>query len=203
MKESSYRVPKTEQGMKTFNKIIDAGKCLFSSKGYSAASINEIISEAGVAAGTFYLYFDNKLSLYLYLLDYYKRSIRQTARESIKGLTSRHDIEREGLKSFIKYVYNDPLAYKVVWESLFVDIDIFRDYYIDFSKAYIKNLESAESKKEIKPEIDLETLSYVLMGISNFVGLQILFKDKITDKEIDTIVDNVMKIITEGIFIQK
>lgn len=203
MKEYSYRVPKTNQGMQTFRKIIDAGKTLFSVNGYLATSVNHIIEKAGVAAGTFYLYFDNKLSLYLYLLDYYRISIRQAARDGTKHLESRYDIEREGLKIFIKYVNNDPLAYKLIWESLFVDEKLFVKYYSSFADSYIRNLQKSVAKDEIKKDVDLETLSYVLMGISNFVGLQVLFKNNITDVEIDKIVDQAMKIITEGIFTKK
>lgn len=203
MKEYSYRVPKTNQGMKTFRKIIDSGKTLFAINGYLATSINHIIEKAGVAAGTFYLYFDNKLSLYLYLLDYYRISIRQAARDGTKHLNSRYDIEREGLKIFIKYVNNDPLAYKLIWESLFVDEKLFINYYSSFSESYIRNLEKSVDNNEIKNNIDLETLSYVLMGISNFVGLQVLFKDKITDQEIDKIVDQTMIILSDGIFTKK
>ena len=200
MKEYSYHIPKTEHGMKTFKKIIETGKTLFAINGFLATSINHIIEEADVAAGTFYIYFDNKLALYNYLLDYYRISIRHAANESIKGLTSRYDMEREGLKAFIEYVYEDSLAYKLIWESLFVDENTFKEYYISFSESYVHNLQKAVNKGEIKKDFDLETLSYVLMGISNFVGLQVLFKDKITDEEIDRIVDQAMKTITEGVF---
>ena len=203
MKENTYRIPKTSHGMKTFEKIIDAGRTLFAVNGFQATSINQIIQESKVAAGTFYLYFDNKLSLYLYLLDYYRVSIREASNKSIKGLTTRYEMEREGLRAFIKYVYKDPLAYKLVWESLFVDINIFKEYYVSFSEAYVHNLQKFVDKNEIRENINLETLSYVLMGISNFVGLQVLFKENIKDKEIDKIVDEAMKILTEGIFVKK
>ncbi|HPN61238.1 MAG TPA: hypothetical protein PLO88_03775, partial [Bacilli bacterium] len=107
--------------------------------------------------------------------------------------------EKAGIKAFLSYVHKDPLAYKVIWESLFVDSNIFVDYYSDFSKSYIHQLEK-HVPEEINKTIDLETLSFVLMGISNFVGLQVLFKKECTDEEIDRIADEVMKILSFGIF---
>ncbi|MDD3122696.1 MAG: TetR/AcrR family transcriptional regulator [Candidatus Izemoplasmatales bacterium] len=200
MKPDTYRLPKTKVGEKTFNKIIRTGKKLFSNNGYHSTSINDIIAKAKVAAGTFYIYFDNKLALYLYLLDEYRLSIRQASSVAIEGLTTRVDIERAGLKSFIQYVKKDPLAYKVIWESLFVDPVIFKEYYESFSASYVFHLKRFVDFGEVRNDIDLETVSYVLMGISNFVGLQILFRDKVTEAEVDFVVDESMKILHNGLF---
>lgn len=203
MNNVSYRLPKTRTGQKTFDKIIRAGKKLFAANGFQATSINDIIAKARVAAGTFYIYFDNKLALYLYLLDLYRSSIRKASSNAIVGLTSRFEMEREGLKAFIKFVKQDPLAYKLVWESLFVDFDIFKEYYMEFSESYVYHLNKFVAMGEIRNDIDIETVSYVLMGISNFVGLQILFRDTVTDQEIDYVVDEAMKILEAGLFIKK
>lgn len=203
MNNVSYRLPKTKTGQKTFDKIIRAGKKLFAANGFQVTSINDIIAKARVAAGTFYIYFDNKLALYLYLLDLYRISIRKASSNAIVGLTSRLEMEREGLKAFIKFVKQDPLAYKLVWESLFVDFDIFKEYYKEFSESYVYHLNKFVAMGEIRNDIDIETVSYVLMGISNFVGLQILFRDTVTDQEIDYVVDEAMKLLEAGLFIKK
>jgi AcrR family transcriptional regulator len=42
----------------------DAGLAVFSSEGYDRATIEAIASGAGVARGTYYLYFDDKLALF-------------------------------------------------------------------------------------------------------------------------------------------
>lgn len=203
MNNASYRLPKTKTGQKTFDKIIRAGKKLFAANGFQATSINDIIAKARVAAGTFYIYFDNKLALYLYLLDLYRNSIRKASSNAIVGLTSRLEMEREGLKAFIKFVKQDPLAYKLVWESLFVDFSIFKEYYMQFSESYVYHLRKYVELGEVRNDIDVETVSYVLMGISNFVGLQILFRDTVTDQEVDFVVDEAMKFLEAGLFIKK
>lgn len=43
--------------------ILDAAKRVFVEKGYDAATINDIATEAGVAAGSIYRYFENKSDL--------------------------------------------------------------------------------------------------------------------------------------------
>jgi AcrR family transcriptional regulator len=200
MKKEEYRLPKTKVGLKSFKKIIKVGKYLYGKSGYNSTSINDIISRAKVAAGTFYIYFDSKLALYLFLLEEYRHNIRRSANEATKNCKNRLEMERAGLKAFIMYVMKDPLAYKLVWESLFVDPSIFKEYYTNFAHSYIIHLKPFVDSGEIRDDIDLETVAYVLMGISNFVGLQIVFNEEATEKDVDFVVDECMKLLTEGIF---
>lgn len=48
--------------------LIEAALDEFTSKSYGEASLNQIIKKAGISKGTFYYHFENKESLYLYLL---------------------------------------------------------------------------------------------------------------------------------------
>lgn len=196
--KQNYRNPKTKVGAKSFNKIVNAGKLLFGKTGYNQTSINDVIAKANVAVGTFYIYFDSKLALYHYLLEEYQERIREAARIAVKGLKSRRDIEREGLKAFILYVIKEPIAYKLIWESLFIEKELFIDYYTRFSKSYIDNLKRFD---DVRKDIDLETVSYILMGIANFVGLQILFKPDPKKADIDFVVNESMKLLDDGLFV--
>lgn len=50
-------------------RIVEAGIEEFSRKLFADASINQIIKNAGIARGSFYLYFEDKLDFYCYLMD--------------------------------------------------------------------------------------------------------------------------------------
>jgi AcrR family transcriptional regulator len=64
--------PKQERGKKTREKLIAAGKELFSKKGYYAATSKEIVKQAGVSIGSFYDYFPDKKMLFLEILTDYR-----------------------------------------------------------------------------------------------------------------------------------
>lgn len=200
MTTTSIRLPKTATGYKSFARIIEVSKKLFAEKGFLATSTNQIIEEAHVAIGTFYIYFDDKRAVYDYLLQDYSKQIRKLIQSSIKDLPTRYEKEREGLKTFIKFSLNDRLSYRIIWESMFVERKLFVDYYSSFAVGYQKQLTQALSNDELNPNVNLETLSFVLMGIANFVGLQIIFKENVTEEEIDQVVDQVMYILSHGIF---
>lgn len=201
MNEENYRLPKRKDGQKTFDHIILTAKKIFAENGYQSTSINEIIEKSGIATGTFYLYFDDKLALYIYLLKQYRKTIRKNINESIINAQTRYEKERLGLKAFIKFAWEDNLAYRIIWESMFVNPKLFQDYYQTFSSDYIRQLAKSIEDKEVRDDVDLETLSYILMGISNFVGLQVLFKNTLDEEELDRIIDSVMLILQKGMFL--
>lgn len=53
----------TPQSTRTVRQLLDAASRVFAAKGYPAASIDQIITEAGLARGTFYRYLSSKLEL--------------------------------------------------------------------------------------------------------------------------------------------
>ncbi len=57
--------------------ILKAAAVLFSRQGYHATSVADVIAAAGISRGTFYLYFDNKDSLFLELMEQFIRSITE------------------------------------------------------------------------------------------------------------------------------
>ncbi|WP_090441729.1 TetR/AcrR family transcriptional regulator [Natronincola peptidivorans] len=61
---------KTKKGQETRNHIIQAAEQLFMEKNVSKVTISEIGQRAGVAKGTFYLYFESKDDLVWNFMDY-------------------------------------------------------------------------------------------------------------------------------------
>jgi len=55
--------------------VLACARSVFSRRGYHATTVSDIIEEAGVARGTFYLYFKSKRSIFDELLDEYLRAI--------------------------------------------------------------------------------------------------------------------------------
>lgn len=55
--------------------ILGAARDVFAKRGYHQATIEEIVSGAGVARGTFYLYFDDKRAVFSELIDRFSARI--------------------------------------------------------------------------------------------------------------------------------
>jgi AcrR family transcriptional regulator len=96
--------------MERREQILDAAKNVFADAGYHEASINAIIERAGIARGTFYLYFEGKAAVFDALLD--------QAMADLRSRITRIDIEnpdapppqvqlRSGLVQLLEYVLSD------------------------------------------------------------------------------------------------
>lgn len=189
--------PKTKRGEATLNRLVTSAEELFYEKGYHGTSIYDITSQANVALGTFYIYFDDKMSLYRYLLMQYSHRIRKFIALAIGDEQSRKQAERLGLKAFLDFIREHKHIYNIIWESLYIDPTLFVEYYTGFAKNYTTQIIKAQENNQMK-NFDPEVISYILMGISNFIGLNwIMFKD---EKNFDKVVDEVIEILDKGLF---
>ena len=66
MKEKMTK--RKQQAIETRKRLYDTAKDLFSKNGYDAVSIDDIVQKAGVARGSFYVYFLSKEDLSVYLM---------------------------------------------------------------------------------------------------------------------------------------
>ncbi|MGB4439827.1 MAG: TetR/AcrR family transcriptional regulator [Sedimentibacter sp.] len=193
--------PKTKRGMETLEKISKAAEELFSEKGYYDTGIIDIVSKAGIAQGTFYIYFNDKKSVFVYLIDKLGNELKDSIRTNIKISKDRYDEEYMGIKTFLNFVGNHIGLFKIVWQAQFVDMELFKEYYESFSKGYVKGIKKAQADGEMN-DIDPVILSYCLIGIANFTALKSIEFDQRYD-DYEEVVEEVMKFIKNGAFKKK
>lgn len=196
--EEIISMPKTERGQATLEKICLAAQTLFHEKGYHNTSIVDITNLSGIALGTFYIYFKDKYILYKYLLNRYSHQIRMAISAETKGLNNRKEAERVGLKTFLKYIRENKHAYNIIWESLYIDKNLFKDYYEAFAERYAKGITAGQKSGEVV-DYDPMVISYLLMGVSNFIGLKYVMFDE-DNLDYDRVVDQVISILENGMF---
>lgn len=195
-------LPKTKRGEATLERICLAAENSFYTKGYHNTSIVDITNDSDIALGTFYIYFKDKFSVYKYLLLRYSHQIRKAIATQTTGLETRYEMERIGLKTFLEFTRDNKHSYNIIWESLYIDKKLFVEYYDNFANRYISGITKAQDDGELV-KMDPMILSYVLMGISNFIGLKYVMFDDDNSTDIDSLVDEVMKILESGLFIPK
>ena len=191
--------PKSERGRETLNRILSAAAQVFYEKGYHGASISDITRVAGVASGTVYVYFDSKYNLYKFLLLQCSHDIRKHLKQVTAECETRRESEEAGLRGWLNFVQQNPYMYHIIWESLYVDKQLFVDYYTSFSQAYIRGIEEGKARGEIRPNVSSEVLAWTLMGAANFLGLNWgLFSDSAAENK--KVVESFMEILNGGIF---
>ena len=177
------------------NRLLSAAAQVFYEKGYHEANITDITAAAGLAAGTVYVYFDSKYNLYKFLLFECGHMIRNHLHSATKNCSTRYEAERAGMQAWLEFVSRNHYVYHIIWESLYVDKQLFVEYYKTFSLSYINAIEKGKERGEIRPDIGSDVLAWTLMGAANFLGLNWgLFKD--FSNNLDQITEDFMKIIS-------
>ena len=47
-------------------------------------------------------------------------------------------MEEVGLRAWLEFVQKNRYMYHIIWESLYIDKQLFVDYYVNFCKAYMR-----------------------------------------------------------------
>ena len=167
---ASQKAPPTRKGRATRQAILSAAEEVFGEYSYDRASIAEITRRAGVAQGTFYVYFPDKRAAFVELVHVLNHNLRRAIAEAVAGLDSRFEVERVGFRTFFDYVVKHRPLYRVVRESEFVDPDTHRWHYQTIAESYIRGLAKAQGEGQIATHVSAETMAWVLMGIAEMIG---------------------------------
>lgn len=168
---TSNKTPKTKRGRETRDKLLEAAENEFGERGFHEAAISGITQRAGVALGTFYVYFDSKEEIFRALVSHMGHLTRQWIAERIAESPDRLTAERRGIQAFFEFVRRHSNLYQIISEAQFVAEDAYREYYTSFADAYRQNLEQAADDKDIR-EGDYEVWAWALIGMSVFLGMR-------------------------------
>lgn len=163
--------PATARGEATRRKLLEAAELEFGERGFHAASVSSITRRAGVAQGTFYLYFPGKQDILRELVRTMGRELRHALAEATGRLSERLEVERAGLRAFVKFSLGHKNLYRVVMQSQFVDESIYREYYQTLADAYAAGLARAQAAGQVRPG-EPEMQAWALMGFAHFLGLK-------------------------------
>ncbi len=98
---TASRARRTESEPVRKAQLLRAARKVFRAKGYDGATVSEIVREAGVAQGTFYLYFPSKRDAAVSLRD----GLMETMAEAVATAVTSHTSFEDRLESLIAAVF--------------------------------------------------------------------------------------------------
>src|SRR5947209_18779444 len=103
-RNNGQQLPMTARGEATRRRILDAAEEVFGELGYYEASISEITRRAGIAQGTFYIYFRSKHEVFAEVVEDIGKRLRSATRAAIAEAPDRLEAERRGFAAFFEFV---------------------------------------------------------------------------------------------------
>ncbi len=163
--------PLSRRGLDTRRRLLDAAESVFGELGFHEASIVKLTEAAGVAGGTFYLYFDSKKAIFEELMRDLNRRIRHAMSEGAARGSTRVESELLGFDAYFRFTAEHPALYRIIRQSEFVAPEMLRFHYDRVSEGYVAALRKAAEDGEIG-DLDPEVTSYALMGLGELVGMR-------------------------------
>jgi AcrR family transcriptional regulator len=99
--------------------ILDAARDVFARRGYHQATIDDIVAEAGVARGTFYLYFEDKRAVFSELIDRFAGQLTGAIQRIVTDDAARPVADQ--VQANIRAILGTCLAERATTKILFTD----------------------------------------------------------------------------------
>lgn len=162
-------------------KLIDAAMMEFSNHEYPDVSINQIIMNAGIPRGSFYMYFKDKDELFEYLVEINKTKLHEeTKRIFIKNNGDLYNSFMELYDAMVDYVikYN----YQGMFKNIFIYFDAHKKHFHRPGFHLYESVRDLINKEKLK-EAELEFIFIMLLHHLFMTITYCINNDCLTDKE--------------------
>ncbi|GAA2113073.1 TetR/AcrR family transcriptional regulator [Actinomadura alba] len=169
--------PLSAKGERTRRRLLDAAEEVFAAYGHQEASIVKITETAGVAQGTFYIYFEGKQQIFDELVTDLNRRVRRAMSEGARQGRTRAESERLGFQGFFRFTAEHPALYRIIRQAEFASPGAMQRHYRTIADGYAGGLRAAMEAGDIAPA-DPEVIAWALMGVGELIGMRwILWED--------------------------
>jgi AcrR family transcriptional regulator len=172
-RRASHSVNGTERGRRTRRKVIDGARRVFERVGYIDANIDDIVTEAGVARGSFYTYFPDKMHVFRILAAEVSQAIQEAVSLSPDAV-DRDVVDRlkRSNRQYIDAYREHAVIYGLIEQLATID-PIVRADRSARRRAHVERVASSIQRWQrhglADPAVDAETIAAQLVSMtSNF-----------------------------------
>ncbi len=151
--------------------ILEAAAKVVGRHGYAEASISKITEAAGIAQGTFYLYFESRQALFDQLLPHVGQGMIAFIGSQIQGATDFYDMEEKAFRAFFDYLQASPGFFTILNEAEVAAPVGYATHFRVLRDHYVESLRRAVRSGRIKRFADRElgVIAYMLMAARSYL----------------------------------
>ena len=185
--------------------LVDAAISVFAAKGYRVASIADIIEQAGVARGTFYLYFQSKEAVFNAALDRFLSLFQEMARKEVaRDYSNPLNLGvslRVALIEWLRFLLQHRQLTKIVFrQAAAVDPD-YEAKYLEIIRATqarsVNAIRFLQTMRILRPDLDPEFLNAVFFGVTMQIVLKAIAEN--TEPNLEAIADQWISLLRSGV----
>lgn len=182
-------------------RLLAAGRELFSRYGLRKTTVEELARAAGIAKGTFYLFFPSKEALYAEVL-------LSVIPDMVKSLLGRSfgvtDDVREALflyqKELVRLIEEDEVVRAITtdrssWENLLsMNLTEYRQRGFESLEPLVKKIQEAQARGEL-----VEGDPWEIVQLLGIIKILPLYKDQVPPEQYPKLVDRLAQVIADGL----
>ncbi|MCW4572918.1 transcriptional regulator, TetR family [Venenivibrio stagnispumantis] len=188
--------------MNTKEKLLISAKKIFSEKGYHDTKVSDIVEDAGVAQGTFYIYFKSKEDIFKELIF----SINEKIFKEIENCCNAEEDAENILKNIVNKIANCIYENKEIASIFLFQMICLNE---DFKKIYIQKMLKLKDyilqivKKGINQKKfrynNEEVIANIIIGSIRQNFLELILTDNKTKEEFGNLLEESLNIVLKGI----
>ena len=188
------------------DRVLQAAIAQFANKGYSKASVTQIVQDAKIAKGSFYQYFIDKKNLYKYI-------VKLAINKKLDYINDINDSKIDGIYDFLIQI--NIVIINFAEENLYLakiindlpnmeNTEVYEELEFDHKKfglnLFIPRLKKAVHNEEIKSDINIHYTAHLLYNSSLFITDYFLEENEFNSLEdVMPVIENIIDLIISGI----
>ncbi|MFK7987785.1 MAG: TetR/AcrR family transcriptional regulator [Sandaracinaceae bacterium] len=185
--------------------LLTAARDVFVDRGFAASTIDDIVERAGVARGTFYLYFADKRAIFEALVDDFLSRISVAVRSIVLAPDAPSPVEqlRANVQRVVALAISEPAIVKLaLHDATGVDpeLDLKLDRYYEGLRALIE--ESLETGQELGIVRSGERRLMLAIGLGGFKEVLVDAVSGQIDTSPEEIADEIMHFLVGGLLVR-
>ncbi len=198
-KDTFYNLPEAKR-----ERIIEAAIDEFATHSYHQARVTVIAEQAGIAKGSFYQYFEDKMDLYKHLMELMVEKKMSYLNQDIVKNREKYDffaLLREIFSSGIQFAMENP-RFLPVGMMLANDKALYQEIYGEHqdkgAEFFRQLLEFGKAQGALDPAIDLKLAATMLTGMV-FSLTDIIMEDGKLDLDDMKVIDQMLYLVENGL----
>ena len=196
------KVPRAVKAIENRNALLQAAAKVVGEVGYQGASIARITREAGLAHGTFYLYFDTRQEMLDAVLPFVGEELSLFIRQRASGARDGIEVEERSFRAAFEYLARNPGFYRTLNEAEFAAPAGFEKHFSGTADRYLNSLKRTKDNGELADYSvrELEVIVYMLMAVRFYLYLRFVKDDGGEDGHLpEWVVQTYLKFLRGGL----
>ncbi|OQO92621.1 hypothetical protein B1813_10665 [Saccharomonospora piscinae] len=197
-------MPLTQRGRNTRTKLLEAARRVFERDGFLDVKITDITAEAGLAAGSFYTYFESKEDTFRVLLEGMRDELLQPVVRDEDGPEDPIESIRRATQRYFETYRRNVGLMRVLEQMTAVDSH-FRELRIQrasvFADRNARNIRRLQDEGRADPTVPAELAALTLSSMVSRVA-QVVFNFGYPVDDVDQLVDVVVRLWVKSLDIR-